>query len=54
MEKVEVLSAQLYDIIMVYGPKLVGAIITLIVGLWIISIIIFFIYFEELLKFRPF
>jgi small conductance mechanosensitive channel len=39
MEKVEVLSAQLYDIIMVYGPKLVGAIITLIVGLWIISII---------------
>lgn len=39
MEKLEGLSAQLYDLIMVYGPKLVGAIITLIVGLWIISVI---------------
>lgn len=39
MEKVENLSAQLYDIIMVYGPKLIGAIITLIIGLWLISII---------------
>jgi small conductance mechanosensitive channel len=39
MEKVEILSAQLYSIIMVYGPKLIGAIITLIIGLWVISIV---------------
>ena len=39
MEKIEDLSVQLYGIIMEYGPKLVGAIITLIVGLWIISMI---------------
>ncbi len=35
----ENLSEQIYGIVMVYGPKLVGAIITLIIGLWIISII---------------
>jgi small conductance mechanosensitive channel len=39
MGKVENLSAQLYDLVMVYGPKLVGAIITLIIGLWVISIL---------------
>ncbi|MDX8341614.1 mechanosensitive ion channel [Draconibacterium sp. IB214405] len=39
MEKVNSLSEQLYDLVMFYGPKLVGAIITLIIGLWVISII---------------
>jgi len=39
MEKMENLSEQLYGIIMTYGPKLIGALITLIVGLWIISIL---------------
>lgn len=35
----ENLSEQLYGIIMVYGPKLIGALITLIIGMWVISII---------------
>ncbi len=39
METLEGWSVYLNGIIMTYGPKLVGAIITLIVGLWIISII---------------
>ncbi len=39
MDKIENLSEQLYNIVVVYGPKLVGAIITLIIGMWIISII---------------
>jgi small conductance mechanosensitive channel len=39
MEKIEDLSVQLYSIIMVYGPKLIGALITLVIGLWVISII---------------
>lgn len=39
MEKMENLSEQIYDIVMSYGPKLIGAIITLLVGMWIISII---------------
>ena len=39
MDTVENISEQLYGIIMVYGPKLIGAIITLIIGMWIISII---------------
>ncbi len=39
MEKITSLSEQLYGLIMTYGPKLVGAIITLIIGMWIISIL---------------
>lgn len=39
MEKIETLSQQLYNIIITYGPKLIGAIITLIIGLWVISIL---------------
>lgn len=39
METLEGLSNMLYPIIMGYGYKLAGAIITLIVGLWIISLI---------------
>lgn len=35
----ENLSEQIYGIVMVYGPKLIGAIITLIVGMWIISVL---------------
>ncbi len=35
----EDLSQQIYDIVMEYGPKLIGAIITLILGMWIISIL---------------
>lgn len=35
----EDLSQQIYDIVMEYGPKLIGAIITLVVGMWIISIL---------------
>lgn len=39
MEEINNLSQQLYDVALEYGPKLVGAIITLIVGLWVISVI---------------
>lgn len=39
MELVEGYSEKIYDMVMLYGPKLVGAIITLIIGLWIIKII---------------
>lgn len=39
MENLENISKQIYDLIVVYGPKLIGAIITLIVGMWVISII---------------
>jgi small conductance mechanosensitive channel len=35
----ENLSEQLYGAIMSYGPRLIGAIITLILGLWIISVL---------------
>lgn len=38
MEKINSLSEQLYGIIMVYGPKLIGALITLVIGLWVISL----------------
>lgn len=39
MEKVNSLSEQIYGLAMFYGPKLIGAIITLIIGLWVISIL---------------
>lgn len=35
----ENLSEQIYGIVMEYGPKLVGAIITLIIGMWVIAVI---------------
>ncbi len=35
----ENLSLQINDIVVTYGPKLIGALITLIVGMWIISIL---------------
>ncbi len=35
----ENLSEQINEIVFVYGPKLIGAIITLIIGMWIISVV---------------
>lgn len=35
----ENLSEQIYGIVMEYGPKLIGAIVTLVVGMWIISVL---------------
>ena len=35
----ENLSERIYGIVSVYGPKLIGAIITLIVGMWLISVL---------------
>lgn len=39
MEPVEAISQSIYDVIVTYGPKLIGAIITLIIGWWVIKII---------------
>jgi len=39
METATELSQQIYDFVMFYGPKLVGALITLAIGWWIIKII---------------
>lgn len=39
MESVEAISQSIYNVIVMYGPKLIGAIITLIIGWWIIKII---------------
>ena len=35
----ESLSLEIYAVVMTYGPKLVGALITLIVGMWVISVL---------------
>lgn len=35
----ENLSEKIYDIVLNYGPKLIGALITLVIGMWIISIV---------------
>ena len=35
----ENLSEYIYEIVMKYGPKLIGAVVTLVVGMWLISII---------------
>ncbi len=39
MESVESISERIYDVIMTFGPRLVGAILTLIIGWWIIKVI---------------
>jgi small conductance mechanosensitive channel len=39
MDMVDKASEKLYDLIMTYGPQLIGAIITLIIGLWVIKIL---------------
>ncbi len=38
-ETAQSISQTIHDVIMNYGPRLIGAIITLIVGMWIISIL---------------
>ena len=39
METATELSQKIYDFVLVFGPKLIGAIITLAIGWWIIKII---------------
>lgn len=39
MEIIENMSAKIYDLILLYGTKVVGAIIVLLIGLWIIKIL---------------
>jgi small conductance mechanosensitive channel len=39
MESIEILWQKLYDVVITFGPRLIGAIITLLVGWWIIRII---------------
>jgi small conductance mechanosensitive channel len=39
METATDLSQKIFDFVMFYGPKLVGALITLAIGWWIIKII---------------
>ncbi len=39
MENFKDLSERIYDLILIYGPKLIGAIITLIIGMWVISVL---------------
>ncbi len=39
MEIMENASENIYSLIMLYGPKLIGAIIVLIIGLWVIKIL---------------
>lgn len=39
MEKMDNLSEQINDLIMTYGPKLIGALLTLIIGMWVISVL---------------
>ncbi|MBN1986706.1 MAG: mechanosensitive ion channel [Prolixibacteraceae bacterium] len=39
MESVESISEKIYDVILTFGPRLIGAIITLLIGWWIIKMI---------------
>jgi small conductance mechanosensitive channel len=39
MEIMENYSGKFYDLVMFYGPKLVGAILVLVIGLWVIKLI---------------
>lgn len=39
MENLENYSTQIYDFVLLYGPKLIGAILTLLFGLWFIKIL---------------
>lgn len=39
MDTINTYSEKLYDLVLFYGPKLVGAILTLLIGLWVIKII---------------
>lgn len=40
MENIDIISTKVYDWVFLYGPKLIGAILTLIIGLWLIKIIL--------------
>lgn len=39
MDTINTYSEKIYDLVLFYGPKLVGAILTLLIGLWVIKII---------------
>ncbi|MBN2635580.1 MAG: mechanosensitive ion channel, partial [Prolixibacteraceae bacterium] len=39
MEPVESISEKIYDVILTFGPRLIGAVITLLIGWWIIKMI---------------
>lgn len=39
MENLELISQKIYDIVLTYGPKLIGTIIVLILGMWIIKLV---------------
>ncbi|NOR75754.1 MAG: mechanosensitive ion channel [Draconibacterium sp.] len=39
MENLQTFSQKIYDIVLNYGPRLIGALLTLIIGMWVISII---------------
>ncbi len=39
METFQSTSEKLYDLVLIYGPRLIGALLTLIIGMWVISII---------------
>lgn len=39
MEILQNTSEKIYELILIYGPKLIGAILTLIIGLWVIKIL---------------
>ena len=40
MESIDALGMQLYAIVLSYGPRLLGAIITLVIGWWIIKVVL--------------
>jgi small conductance mechanosensitive channel len=39
MDNVELISQKIYDVVLTFGPKLIGAIVVLILGMWIIKIL---------------
>lgn len=39
MEDINIYSDKIMDFVLTYGPKLIGAIITLVVGLWVIKMV---------------
>jgi len=39
MENDSTIAEKYYDFLMVFGPKIIGALITLLLGLWIIGIL---------------
>ncbi len=39
MENLELIPQRIYDVVLTFGPKLIGAIIVLIIGLWTIKVV---------------